>query len=43
MQAVVHTAEGLLKLEIRRPDVLRANDSEGAYDACNEGMYDEGP
>jgi hypothetical protein len=43
MQAVVHTAEGLLKLEIRRPDVVRANDSEGAYDACSEGMYDEGP
>lgn len=43
MQAVIHAAEGLLKLKIFRPDVVKANDSEGGYDACTRGMYDEGP
>jgi hypothetical protein len=43
VRAVVHSSEGLLKLEVRRPDVVRGNDAEGAYDECNEGMYDEGP
>jgi hypothetical protein len=43
VQAVVHAGAGLLKLAVVRPDVVRANDAEGAYDACTEGMYDEGP
>jgi hypothetical protein len=43
MNAVVHATEGLLKLAIRLPDVIRANDHEGGYDACFAGLYDEGP
>jgi hypothetical protein len=40
--AVVHAANGLLKLEIRRPDLVRRNDPEGAYDACFAALHDEG-
>jgi hypothetical protein len=43
MQTVVHCDEGMVKLAIFRPDVVRANDSEGSYDVCTRGMYDEGP
>ena len=43
MNAVVHSTAGLLRLEVRRPDVVRSNDSGGAYDACVAGLYDEGP
>ena len=30
-----------MKLEVRRPDVVRGNDAERAYDECNEGMHDD--
>jgi hypothetical protein len=43
MQAVVHSDEGVVKLAIIRPDVVRANDSEGGYDVYTRGMYDGGP
>jgi hypothetical protein len=43
LKAVVHSAEGLLRLEVRRPDVVRSNDPGGVYDACFAGLYDEGP
>lgn len=43
MNAVVHSTEGLLALEVRQPDLVRSNDREAAYDACFAGLYDEGP
>lgn len=43
VSAVVHATEGLLKLEVRRPDLIRANDHEGAYDLCFGALFDEGP
>jgi hypothetical protein len=42
LSAVVHAREGLLKLEIRQPDLVRVNDDAGAYDACFGWLFDEG-
>jgi hypothetical protein len=43
VQAIVHADEGLLKISIYRPDVVRANEfEEGTYDMCFAEMYDEG-
>jgi hypothetical protein len=42
VSAVVHATEGLLQIEIRRPDLVRANDREGAYDSCFGWLFDEG-
>ncbi len=42
VDAVVHATEGLLKLDVRRPDLVRANDADGGYDLCFAGLYDEG-
>ena len=43
VQGVVHDKEGLLHLEIRRPDLVRANAYEkGGYDECFGGLFDEG-
>jgi hypothetical protein len=42
VEAIVHSTNGLLKLVIRRPDLVRKNDSEGAYDECFGWLYDEG-
>jgi hypothetical protein len=42
VQAVVHCDVGVVKLAIFRPDVVRANDSEGGYEACTRGLYDGG-
>ncbi len=46
MQGIVHRHEGLLHVEVRRPDLIRANQhdpDEGGYDLCFGGMFDEGP
>jgi hypothetical protein len=43
VKAVVHSTEGLLSLAVHRPDLVRSNDHDGAYDACFAGLYDEGP
>ena len=44
MQTIVHEREGLLCLEIRRPDLIRANEyDKGGYDLCFAGLFDEGP
>jgi hypothetical protein len=32
VQAVVHAGQGLVKLEVIRPDLAKANDSQGVYD-----------
>ncbi len=42
IQAIVHTTEGLMKLDIRRPDLIRRNDRDGGYDACFGDLFDEG-
>lgn len=42
IKAVIHSGEGLLKVELRRPDLVRSNGSEGAYDACFASLFDEG-
>jgi hypothetical protein len=42
VEAIVHSTNGLLKLVVRRPDVVRKNDSDGAYDECFGWLYDEG-
>jgi hypothetical protein len=42
MQAVVHATEGLLSFAARRPDLIRANESEkGGYDECFGWLFDE--
>jgi hypothetical protein len=44
VHGIVHNQEGLLHLEIRRPDLIRANESEsGTYDECFSSLFDEGP
>jgi hypothetical protein len=46
VQGICHRQEGLLHLEILRPDLIRANQhdpDEGGYDLCFGGMFDEGP
>jgi hypothetical protein len=43
LNAVVHCTEGLLKLQIYQPDLIRSNDHEGGYDDFFAGLYDEGP
>jgi hypothetical protein len=40
--AIVYATEGLMKLDIRRPDLIRENDEEGSYDACFGGLFNEG-
>jgi hypothetical protein len=42
VDAIVHRNRGLLKLTIRRPDVVRKNDPEGVYVECFGWLYDEG-
>jgi hypothetical protein len=42
LSAVVHAAKGLLRLEIRCPDLVRRNDSDGGYDSFSSGLHDEG-
>jgi hypothetical protein len=42
MEAVVHATEGLLRLVIRRPDLVKANDRDNTYDALIGGLHDEG-
>jgi hypothetical protein len=43
VQTIFHDKEGLLYLEIRRPDLLRLNEyDKGGYDSCFAGLYDEG-
>lgn len=42
VQAVIHGEKGLIKLAIFRPDLVRANDADGGYDARTRGMYDGG-
>jgi hypothetical protein len=42
VSAVVHSTAGLLKLEVRRPDLVRKNDADGNYDACFGDLFDEG-
>ena len=39
----MHDHEGLLRLVVRRPDLIRANDSSGSYDLLTAGLHDEGP
>src|SRR5262249_49982796 len=42
MLAVVHATEGLLSFAARRPDLIRANESEkGGYDECFGWLFDE--
>jgi hypothetical protein len=45
IEATVHASQGLLKLEIRRPDLIRANDFEGedGYDSFLSCLYDAWP
>jgi hypothetical protein len=45
LAATVHASEGLLKLEIRRPDLIRRNDLEGddAYEMLLGFQYDGWP
>jgi hypothetical protein len=45
LQATVHATKGLLKLEIRRPDLIRRNDLEGddAYEMLLGFQYDGWP
>jgi hypothetical protein len=43
LQAVVHDHEGLLRLAVRRPTLVRANDAGGGYDLFTAGLHDEGP
>lgn len=40
--AVMHATAGLLSFKIMRPDLVRANDHEKAYDACFAPLHDEG-
>jgi hypothetical protein len=41
--AIVHDREGLLSVEIRRPDLIRINEyDKGGYELCFGGMFDEG-
>jgi hypothetical protein len=42
IKAVVHAKRGLLKLEMRCPDLVRSNDASGGYDAFFSGLHDEG-
>jgi hypothetical protein len=43
MQAVVHATEGLLSFAVRRPDLIRANESDkGGYDRCFGWLFGEG-
>jgi hypothetical protein len=42
VNAFIHASTGLLRLEIRRPDLVRKNDASGVYDACFSTVYDEG-
>jgi hypothetical protein len=43
MQAVVHATAGLLSFAVRRPDLIRVNESEedGGYDSCFGCLFDE--
>jgi hypothetical protein len=43
LKATVHASEGLLRLEIRQPDLVRSNHRQGMYDIVTAGQYDEGP
>jgi hypothetical protein len=43
VQAVVHAIAGLLSFAVRRPDLIRANESDrGGYDECFGWLFDEG-
>lgn len=43
VHSIFHDKEGLLCLEIRRPDLIRVNEyDKGGYDSCFAGLYDEG-
>jgi hypothetical protein len=43
MLAAVHATEGLLSFAVRRPDLIRANESDkGGYDEWFGPLFDEG-
>jgi hypothetical protein len=43
LHGIVHESEGLIYLEVRRPDLIRRNEHEkGSYDECFGFLFDEG-